>query len=192
MSPVFTINFRREAYRRELARTRGRLIALGVWVAYFGAIGVILGLYGMNCGALTRRVASLERQMERTRSAQHLRQDWTIEPAQLRAVEEFHNNPRRWRDKLARLSALLPSNAVLMSVAVNPDNLSNPADANKLVVVGRFRATGGRDQMRDVVGLVSALHQDSSFATGYRSIRLASSRSAEGPSPMTEFVIECR
>ena len=48
MSVLFTINFHREAYQRELARARRRVILLGVWVAYFGVIGVVMGLYGRN------------------------------------------------------------------------------------------------------------------------------------------------
>ena len=52
MTPVFLINFRREAFRRERAEARRRAIGLGVWLAYFGGLAVLLGLYGLNCAEL--------------------------------------------------------------------------------------------------------------------------------------------
>jgi len=55
VNPFFNINFRREAYLQEMAKARRRVIALGVWIAYFGLLGVLLGLYGLNCSSLARR-----------------------------------------------------------------------------------------------------------------------------------------
>ena len=66
--PIFTINFRREAYQREVERTRRRVITLGASLAYFGAMVVVLGLYGLNCASLTRRAAQFERSAARIRS----------------------------------------------------------------------------------------------------------------------------
>lgn len=190
MSPVFTINFRREAYRRELARTRRRLVLLGGWVTYFGILGLILGLYALNCVSLTRRVTRLERQTARLRTVQSTGQEWTLDSTQVAAVEHYQGNPRYWREKLVRLATLLPPHAALTSIAVNPDNL--PAESNQLVLVGQLRPAAGQDPMRGVVQLVSSLQRDSTFATGYQNIKLGSSRTSAGPGATTEFVIECR
>jgi Tfp pilus assembly protein PilN len=192
VSTLFTINFRREAYRREVARARRRVVLLSAWLAYFGVLSVVLGLYSLNCASLTRRSAQIERQAERMRALQKTHQDWTIGDAELAAVEQFHANPRRWRDKLVRLATLLPPNAIILSIAVNPDNLPGPQDQNKLVITGELKVLEGQDRIRGVVQLVTALHADSLFASGYQNIRLASSRISEGSSPVAEFVIECR
>jgi hypothetical protein len=191
MTPIFTINFRREVYQRELARTRRRLLQVGCWVAYFGVMVVIFGLYGLNCAALTTRVGQLERQAARVRAAQTGHADWTVGTAELAAAEKIHGSPRFWRDKLLRLAGLLPANAALTSVAVNPDNLTSAADQNKLVIVGQLKIPSGQDRMKGIVQLVSSLHSDSTFAYGYQNIRLASSRVDQNGS-IVEFVIECR
>ncbi len=188
MSPVFTINFRRETYLRALAHSRRRLIQLGIWVSYFGLLGVVLGLYGLNCAALHRREALVQRQLARFRAAQNTPNEWTVDAAQLGAVETYYVNPRQWRDRLARLTALLPTNVQVVSLAVNPDNLGSAPEQNKLVITGQYRATAGGDRMSGVVQLVSTLHGDSVFASSYRNIRLASSRTS---GPLTDFVIEC-
>lgn len=192
MSPVFTINFRREVYQRELARTRRRLFLVGGWVAYFGVLMVILGLYGLNCAALTGRVQQIERQAERLRAAQNTKGDWTVGAAELAAVQKVQGSSRFWRDKLVRLAELLPPNAVLSSVALNPDNLTNVTDLNKLVIVGEMKIAPGQDRMQGIVQLVTTLHGDSTFSHGYQNIRLASSRVAETGGTVAEFVIECR
>lgn len=192
MSTVFTINFRREAYLRELALTRRRLFALGAWVAYFGLLGVILGLYGLNCVSLARRTGQIERQMARMRAVQSTTRDWVIGPEQLAIVQRFESSPRFWRDHLARLAAVIPANAVLTSVAVNPDNLGNPTEQGKLVITGYMKVGSGDDRMRGVVQLVSALHADSAFSAGYSNIRLASSQISSTADNITQFVIECR
>ena len=192
MSALFTINFRREAYQREVAHARRRMVLLGGWVAYFGALAVVLGLYGLNCASLTRRSSQIERQATRLRALQKSHPDWTIGAAELVAAEQFHANPRRWRDKLIRFATLLPPNAIIHSIAVNPDNLQGAQEQNKLVITGELKVPPGQDRMRGVVQLVSALHADSLFASGYQNIRLASSRVSDAGGPVTEFVIECR
>ena len=191
MSTLFTINFRREAYQREVARARRRLLMLGASLAYFGVLAVVLGLYGLNCASVARRGAQIERQVARMRAMQNDRRDWTVGTAELRMVETFHANPRQWRDRLVRLATVLPPNAVITSVAVNPDNLPSAEEQNKLVITGQLKVPAGQDRMRGVVQLVGVLHADTLFASGYRNIRLASSRATEGGA-VAEFVIECR
>jgi hypothetical protein len=192
MSVPFTINFRREAYQREMARTRRRLFLLGGWVTYFGVLVLVLGLYGLNCGSLVRRTQAVERAVARANANPATVPDFRLQGADLVTVENFRENPARWRDRLVRLAAVLPANAAITSIAVNPDNLPNAADQNLLVIAGELRVTPGQDRMRPVVQLVSTLRADSLFSRGYTSIRLASSRAIEAPSLATEFVIECR
>lgn len=189
--PLFTINFRREAYQREVERTRRRVITLGASLAYFGAMVVVLGLYGLNCVSLTRRSAQIERSAARVRAQQNSARDWTVSEAELNTVQDFQANPRRWRDRLTRLASLMPANAQLTSVAVNPDNLPNAEEQNKLVITGQVKVPAGQDKMRSVVQIVSLLHSDPVFSAGYRNIQLASSRVSEEGS-LAEFVIECR
>jgi hypothetical protein len=92
---------------------------LGVGVAYVGALAVVVGLYGLNCTGLTRRVTQIEFQAAQLRKAQNTRQDWNVSSAELASVEHFRANPRWWRDKLVRLSILLLPNAIITSSAVN-------------------------------------------------------------------------
>ena len=190
-APVFTINFRREFYRRQLARARRRMMMLGVWLTYFGALAVVLGLYGLNCASLTRRIRHIERQAAQARAAQSLATASRIDETQLVDIQMVQASPGRWRDRLARLAELMPPNAAVTSVAVNPNNLTG-ADRNVLVIAGQLR--GGGDRTAAVVDLVSRLQADSAFATGYRNVRLISSRTATGTgvAPTTEFTIECR
>jgi hypothetical protein len=192
MSTVFTINFRREAYQRELARTRKRLFKLGGWVTYFGVLALILGLYGLNCFTMSRQVAFAERRVTRAQQSSGARSGWKLEGRDLVTVESAKANPVRWRDRLARLAAILPSNVALASVAVNPENSTTPADQDAFVITGEMKVPPGSDRMRPVVQLVSVLQADSSFSHGYSSIRLKSSQAAEGAGNVTQFVIECR
>ena len=191
MSPLFNINFRRESYLREVARARRRVIALGVWVAYFGVIAVVLGLYGLNCASLGRRVSQIERQAARARVHAGQRDDWKLPHEDLAMVERYVTSAPRWRVRLERLASLVPPNARLTSVAVNPDNLTGPLNENKLVIAGRLRLAD-QDRMRGVVQLVSALRGDSAFAAQYGTIRLANTHILEDPERVTEFVIECQ
>jgi hypothetical protein len=192
VSAPFTINFRREAYRREVAHARRRVVMLGVWLTYFGVLAVVFGLYGLNCAWLARRSSQLEHQAVRMRALRESQQNWTIGPAELKTAEQFYASPRRWRDKLVRLGVLLPMNAVVQSIAVNPDNLTGTEDQDKLVITGELKVPAGQDRMRGVVQLVNSLHADSLFAAGYKNIRLASSRVSEGSGAVATFVIECR
>lgn len=192
MTPVFAINFRREVFLRRQARSRARLIALAGWLLYFGLLGLVVGLYGLNCGSLTRRVRQVERTTARFEAGPGAPREWVVDQAQLAAVEQFYMSARRWRDKMARLAALLPPNVALTSIGVNPGNLSGAADRNKLVLSGQLRAVAGQDPMRGVVQLVSTLQKDPGFASGYQTIKLTQSRIADSGPVVAEFVIECR
>jgi hypothetical protein len=192
VTPVFTINFRREVFLRERARARARLLALGGWLLYFGLLGVVVGLYTLNCASLVKRVGQVQRQTARLQKAQGTAQDWTVDQAQLATVESFRTNPRRWRDKMLRLSALLPNNVALTNISANPDNGTDAARRNKLVLSGQLRPMFGQDPMRGVVQLVSSLQRDEVFASGYQSIKLSESKMVSGSPPTAEFTIECR
>lgn len=189
MTPTFTINFRREAYLRERARTRRRAVQLGLWLAYFGALAVVLGLYALNTASLARRTAMLERQVE------HLRRqpqggDWRPGQAEADLVARSLEDAARWRDRLDRLTVLLPANARLTDVDFNPDQASG-GGRPRLMVTGELRPGGGGDRMQQVLAFVGTLSRDSLFSAGYANVRLVTTRaSAFGEG--AEFVIECR
>jgi hypothetical protein len=192
VSPLFTINFRREAYLKELARTRQRVFILGTWVTYFGFLGLLLGLYGLNCVSLTARARQIERQAARLRGSQGASLEWNVQPSELAQVESFVASPRKWHDRMVRLGMILPPNVRITSLAVNPQNLSSASEQNKLVISGMLRPVPGQERMQGVMRVVTALHEDSLFGRSYRNIKLASTRIAEEPGAAAEFVIECR
>ena len=192
MSPVFTVNFRREAYRLELERMRRRAVAVGIWVAYFGTLAIVLGLYGLNCTSLTRRAHLMEAQNARLRTTHDPTTAWQPAPAELAQVERALANPRHWQVRLARLAAVLPGDAMLTSVTVNPDNQSGATDQERLLLAGVLRPAPGQDRMQGIMALVAALHSDSAFAGQYRTIRLVESRIDGGADAPAEFRIECR
>jgi Tfp pilus assembly protein PilN len=192
MNPVFAVNFRREAYRLELARTRRRTVAVGIWVAYFGVLAVVLGLYGLNFASLAERTHLLEAQNTRAQTRSDPAAAWQPAPAELAQVEHALANPRRWQIRLARLATVLPADASLTSVSANPDNLSDAVDQERLLIVGTLRPAPGQDRMQGIMALVAALHSDSAFAAQYRTIRLVESRIGGGADAPAEFRIECR
>jgi Tfp pilus assembly protein PilN len=189
VNTVFTINFRREAYQRELARTRRRLFLLGGWLTYFGVLVLVLGLYVLNGAVLAQRVRVAERRVTRAQQTSGDRTGWKLTEREITVVEDARANPARWRDRLARLAAILPNNVALSSIAVNPENLQSPADQNKLVITGEMKVPAS-DPIRPVSQFVTLLKADSLFSRGYSSIRLASSQSSVGS--LTQFVVECR
>ena len=191
MNPVFTVNFRREAYRLEMTRTRQRAVAVGIWVAYFGVLGVVLGLYGLNFASLAQRTHLLEAQNARAQTRPNSATAWQPGPAEIAEVEHSLANPRHWQVRLARLAALLPGDAMLTSLSANPDNQSG-ADQERLLIVGMLRPSPGQDRMQGIMALVAALHSDSLFSAQYRTIRLVESRTGGGADSPTEFRIECR
>jgi hypothetical protein len=192
MSPVFTINFRREAYRQEMARTRRRAVVVGSWMAYFGALTVTLGLYGLNCASLTQRAKLLETQNARLSEANGLAAAWKPGPTELAQVQRALANPRRLQVRLARIAAVLPANARLTAVSLDHDDFSGSADAERMLLTGLLRASPGQDRMEGIMALVTALHADSSLAAQYRSIRLVESRIDGETDAPAEFRIECR
>lgn len=190
MSPTFTINFRREMYEQQLARTRRRMFSVGVWLAYFGALAVVLGLYGLNCASLTERARVLEAQNQRL-SATGNSDSWKPAPADLAQAERALANPQRWRARLTHLAAVLPTDVALTSVVANPDHAASSTDQERMVISGTLRSLPGQDGMQGIMNLVSTLRADSVFAAQYRSIRLAESRVGAADAP-AEFRIECR
>jgi hypothetical protein len=189
MSTVFTINFRREVFQRERAKARRRAALLGMWLLYFGALGVVLGLYALNLVSLGRRTVMLERQVERLRS-QPAGSDWRPGRAEADLVSHALQDGARWRDRLARLAQLVPPNARLTEVQYNSDNTSAGARP-KLVLTGELRPTGNTDRMQQVLGFVGTLSRDSLFSAGYSNVRLVTTR-ASSSGEGAEFVIECR
>jgi len=190
MSAIFTINFRREAREKELAHARARMIALGAWVAYFGLLAVILGLYGLNALAFSNRVAMLERQVARARADQGAAHEWSLSAAEINTLADYAESVQRNRDRLRRLGQLLPATVRLKMVNYNPDNLSG-IGTKKLVITGVLRSDANSDRMKSVVGLVSTLSADSLFRIGFRNVKLASTSVPEG-SGYAEFTIECQ
>lgn len=190
MTPQFTINFRREVYQREQARARARVILLGVWVAYFGVMAVILGLYGLNAAAYARRTGILERQAVRLQERRGTAAEWTLSADDIGALTERARSLARHRGVLTQLGRRLPPNVRLASVAWNTENLSG-AGAPRLVLSGTLRPEDQQDRMRSVVGLVSTLSTDSVIAGAFRNVKLASTNLDEGTN-VVEFVIECQ
>ena len=188
MNTIFAINFRREAYQQEIARARQRVVQLGLWFAYFGAVAIVLGLYGLNCASLQHRTASLEREAARLKSAGGTAA-WHPGPAEANVVDLHIRNPMQWHQRLARLPELLPANARITSLQFNPDNASN-AGEQKLVVTGDLRSIAGQDRMQQVLAFVNTLSRDSLFSVGYSNVRLVTTRAAASGDG-AEFVIEC-
>jgi hypothetical protein len=190
VNPIFTINFRREAYAQEVSRRRRRIISLGVWVAYFGLLSVVIGLYGLNSTALLRRSQMLQRQTTLIRRSATPALDAKLGPTELGQVEDYARSTRVWRDRLERLGELLPADARLTGLKVNPQNMSDADARNTLMISGEMRSAPGQDRMQGVMKIVSALRADSAFGRSFQNIKLASTRVAEGGS--AQFEIECR
>lgn len=192
MSAVFQINFRREAYRREVARSRARVITLGAWLAYFGVISVVSGLYGLNCEAIQRRTRIMERQTAVLRVHRNDQVDWTHQPAEMALVARGINDPRAWSARLARVPTMLPANARLTSIDFNPAAVAGAGDWDRLVISGTLHAAPGQDRMREVSELVTRFQRDSLLSTHFHTIRLASTRVSDPTGGNADFVIECR
>ncbi len=192
MSTTFSINFRREAFQRERARSRARVISLGVWLSYFGALAVIFGLYGLNFAAVVQRTRMVERQSATQSATRDAEVDWSKQPAEMEQIQRAVVEPRRWRERLERLAAALPPNARLVSIEFNPGGVAGGQDWNRLVLSGVLRAEPNQDRMKGVAELVSSLRRDSLLAANFSSIRLASTRITETAGSGAEFIVECR
>jgi hypothetical protein len=191
MNPIFQVNFRREAWQADIARARRRVMVLGTWVTYFGALVVVLGLYGLNCAALTRRVDQMERQAQRLRQLQGAATDDRPTSADIALLERYAASPRTWRDRLSRLPEALPAGARIASVTFNPQAASGGPEGSALVLTGVLRAPSGQDRMRGVTALVETLRADTLFARGYPTIRLVSTRMSDTEPDLVEFTLEC-
>ncbi len=188
MSLVFTINFRREAFRRERARARERVIRLGIWLAYFGVIGISMGLYAMNAFSLGTRTVNLERMATRMRALESGHGDWRPREEDVIEIQRHAVDTGLWRDRLSRIGRVLPASARLTSLQWNPDN-SSGVDS-KLVLAGMCRVPSGQDRMQSVMTFVHALQADTMMSASFRNIRLVTTSATEAGD--ARFVIECR
>jgi hypothetical protein len=89
-----------------------------------------------------------------------------------------------------RIGGLLPPEARLSGVSVNPKNMADPASRNALTLSGELHNSPSQDRMQGVMQIVAALRADSLFKRSYSNIKLASTRITEDGS--AEFQIECR
>jgi hypothetical protein len=191
MTPRFTIDFRREAMRRNAARARRRALMLALWLSYFGALGLIVSSYGLNWLTLVNRAGQLERRTATMRALRERGRTWEAGADDIAELERYADDPRRWRDRLVRLAELLPPDARITSVALDPTAPANPGD-HALVVTGEVRRLPGRDHLRQVMDLIAAMRADSTITNDYPNVRLVSTRVTPTSGASTEFVIECR
>ena len=189
MSAPFQINFRREAFRRERAEARRRAFGLGVWLAYFGALAVLLGLYGLNCASLDARTRQLQRQVARQKALHQGEAEWVASAEEAAAIEPWAADAGRWRDLLGRLPRLLPTGARLTALQWNPDDVSS--GQRKLLLTGTLRVDAKQDRTAGVTDLVGVIAKDSLFAAHFSSVRLLSTRTRDG-SPDADFQLECK
>ncbi len=188
MSLVFTINFRREAFKRARARARERVIRLGTWLAYFGVVGVVLGLYALNAFSLGSRTVTLERLATRMRALESGHGDWRPREEDVLEIQRHAVDAGLWHDRLVRIGRVLPPSARLTALQWNPDNISG-TDA-KLVLSGICRVPNGQDRMQSVMAFVHALQADTLLAASFPNTRLVTTSATE--SGDARFIIECR
>jgi hypothetical protein len=185
---MFRINFRREAFRRQRAEARARALGLGGWVAYFGIVVLLLGLYGLHTVSLAGRTAQIERQVARLSTDPRNGQDWRPSPDEAAASTPWVGDPGRWRALLGRLPELMPAGARITTLEWNPEDITG--GDRRLVVTGMLRGTPAEDPMGRVTDFVTAVGRDSLFKARFRSVRLLSTRAREGGE--AEFKVECR
>jgi len=189
MNTRFSINFRREAFRRQRADAGRRAFLLGVWLAYFGVLAVTLGLYALNWNELGTRTLQLSRQIERQRLAHAAGADWTPGAADAAVAGPWVSDVAHWRDLLVRLPDLMPEGARLTVLRFNPDGVVG--GERKLLLSGVLRLKGDGDRIAGVTDFVTVVSRDSVFSSRFRSIRLLSTRTSEG-SADAQFEVECR
>jgi len=189
MTTQFQINFRREAFRRERTEARRRAVGIGIWLTYFGALAVMLGLYGLNCAALEKRTEQLGRQLARQRALRQGSNDWIASAAEAAQVEPLVADAGRWRDLLGALPRLLPEGAKLTGVQFNPDGVTG--GERKLLLDGVLRVGSRADGTAGVTDFVAVIARDSLFASQFHSVRLVSTRASENGQDAA-FEVECR
>ena len=188
MNTQFRINFRREAFSRERVEARRRAVGLGIWLTYFGALAVMLGLYGLNASELQARTRQLQRQIARQQALHQGGADWTPTPGEATLAQDWVGDLGRWRDLLVRLPGLLPEGARLTSLQFNPDGTAGTS--RRLLVHGLLRLDSRHEGMSGVTDFVTTVARDSLFATHFKSVRLVSTRTVDGGE--SEFELECR
>lgn len=188
MSPMFRINFRREAFRRQRAEARARATGLGIWLTYFGILALLLGLYGLNVASLATRTQQVERQVARLRLDPQQGQDWRPSPEDAAVSTPWVGDPGRWQALLTRLPDLLPAGSRLTAIEWNPEDITG--GDRRLVVTGVLRGASSEDPMGRVTDFVASVGRDSLFKSKFRSVRLLSTRAHEGGE--AEFKVECR
>jgi hypothetical protein len=186
---LFQINFRREDFRLERSKARRRAFGLGVRLAYFGALALLLGFYGLNWSELRSRTRNLDRQLARQRAQHIVGAPWSPSPAEAAIAEPWVADLARWRELLARLPGLLPAGARLTSVQFNPEGISG--GERRLLISGVLRGDSGRDRTAAATDIVAVVARDSVFAARFRSVRLLSTRALEATED-AEFDVECR
>jgi hypothetical protein len=189
MNAQFQINFRREAFRRERTDARRRAVGISVWLTYFGALAVLIGLYGLNCAALDTRTQQLGRQLAHQRTLRQGGSEWIASATDVAMVEPWVSDAGRWRDLLGALPRLLPEGARLTGIQFNPDGITG--SDRKLLLYGLLRVDTRLGGTAGVTDFVSTIARDSLFAAQFHSVRLVSTRAREG-APEAEFVVECR
>ena len=189
MSTQFQINFRREAFRRERTEARRRAVGISVWLTYFGALAVLIGLYGLNCASLETRTAQLARQLARQRTLRQGGSEWIASATDVAMVEPWVSDAGRWRDLLGALPRLLPEGARLTGIQFNPDGVTG--GERKLLLDGVLRVDSRLGGTAGVTDFVSTIARDSLFASQFHSVRLVSTHARDG-GPEAEFEVECR
>ena len=189
MSAQFQINFRRTAFRRERIEARRRAVGIGVWLTYFGALAVLIGLYGLNCAALQTRTEQLGRQLARQRTLRQGSTEWIASGTEVATVEPCVSDAGRWRDLLGALPRLLPEGARLTGIQFNPDGVTG--GNRKLLLDGVLHVDSRLGGTSGVTDFVSTIARDSLFASQFHSVRLVSTR-AGAHSSEAEFEVECR
>ena len=189
MIAQFQINFRREAFRRERTEARRRAVGIGIWLTYFGALAVLIGLYGLNCAALQTRTEQLARQLTYQRTLRQGGNEWIASATDVAMVEPWVSDTGRWRDLLGALPRLLPDGARLTGIQFNPDGVTG--GDRKLLLNGVLRVDSRLGGTAGVTDFVSTIARDSLFASQFHSVRLVSTHARERSSE-AEFEVECR
>lgn len=188
MSPMYRINFRREAFRQQRDAARARVIGLGVWLTYAGMVAVVLGLYGLNLASLADRNRHLQHHLDHLRATPGAERDWRPTADDATAASAWLGDVGRWHALLTRLPSLLPEGARLTSVQWNPDDISG--SDRRLLISGVLHTTAGQDPMARVTDFVGTVGRDSCFAARFHGVRLVSTRTRD--TGEAEFQMECR